>query len=65
MKTIQELEELDRKITLNQETPRQPTWPVNLFMGFLMLVGIALFFLFTYGVIYIIFEAGKAITKLG
>ena len=54
MKTLHELEKLDRKITLDLETPRRPTWAVNIFMGFLALLGITLFCLCIYGFVYVI-----------
>lgn len=51
MKTLYELEKLDREITLQTETPRRPTVAVNIFMGFLSLLGIVLFCLAVYGIL--------------
>jgi len=51
MKTLKELEKMDREITLETETPRRPTVAVNIFMGFLSLLGIVLFCLAVYGIV--------------
>jgi len=51
MKTLYELEKLDRDITLETQTPRLPSWAVNIFMGFLSLLGIVLFCLAVYGIV--------------